>query len=194
MCELKERSRLNKCNVKNLNGNEVDKIVLDTVKNLTSPDSEIYLALKKMSFEVDEIEEKQKNEIKILKQNLNNNKADIENYLEKVKYVEVEHVADLMGQVTKLKTANKEIEKQIYELNNKNQNQISDKETASLVLNMLDNYFNVFDTLDILKQRDMIRLLVNDVQTDGENLTINLLNAKGSPNNDAMFPMGDNCK
>lgn len=189
MCELKEKSRGQKCNVKNLNGNEVDRIVLDTIKNLTSENSEIYIALKKLANTVDEVEEKQKVEIKSLKQTINKNKADIDTYLEKIKFIESEFVADIMEKVKTLKLANEKIEKELYKLNEKNKNQISDQETAKLVLSILDNYFDVFGTIDVLKQRDMIKLLVSDVTSDGENLTINLLNAKGLENSDKKFPI-----
>lgn len=194
MCQLKEKSRCQKCNTKNLIGNDVDKIVLDTIKNLTSPKSEIYIALKKLANTVDEVEEKQRTEIQTLKYAYNKNKTDIDIYLEKIKIIDNDVIEDVMEKVKSLKSANEKIEKELYKINSQSQNQISDKETATLVLNILDNYFDVFNTLDVLKQREMIKLLVSSVETDGENLIIDLLNTKGSKNYETLLPLCEDSK
>lgn len=80
----------------------------------------------------------------------------------------------------------------IKELTNTNYDEISDKETADLLLNILDTYFTSFDTLDLNTKRNMIKLLVSSITTDGEDITINFLGARNMK--DETFPTGANCK
>ena len=190
MCELKDRSRRMKCNIKNLNGIETDKIVLDIVKKMTSPKSEIYKALKKLSTNVDEVEEKQKSELKELNSIHSKNKMEKEGLIDTLKYTSESNVIkEITKEIDRLMKANLEIEKQIYKISSKSANQISDKETAELVLDILNNYHKTFDELDTVKQRELIKLLINFVETDGENLTIDILNARGSNINNTNIPL-----
>lgn len=80
----------------------------------------------------------------------------------------------------------------IKELTNTNYDEISDKETADLLLNILDTYFTSFDTLDLNTKRNMIKLLVSSITADGEDITINFLGARNMK--DETFPTGANCK
>lgn len=49
MCELKEKSRKQKCDCKNINGNEADKLVMQTVKELIAPNSTFRKRLTELS-------------------------------------------------------------------------------------------------------------------------------------------------
>lgn len=181
-CELKERSNGHRCNIKNLNGNDIDKIVLQKVKELIAPNSEIYKALKDIVNLVDNEEVERKSKIDRLKNILNKNDREIKSLVEKMIYVDPNNVKYLSDKITELKNSNIEIEKEMEKLNI-TKNQICDKETAKYILHIIDNHFDNFEKLDVLEQRDLIKLLVDSVVTDGENLTINLF---GVNNNDSL--------
>ena len=47
-----------------------------------------------------------------------------------------------------------------------------------MLLNIFDTYFTSFDTLDLNTKRNMIKLLISSVTSDGENITINFIGAR----------------
>ena len=85
---------------------------------------------------------------------------------------------DLSKEIKRLKQANTEIEKRIKDLTNADYDEINDTETANMLLNIFDTYFTSFDTLDLNTKRNMIKLLISSVTSDGENITINFIGAR----------------
>ena len=112
--------------------------------------------------------------------------------LDKIKYVDVSLLDDISNEIKKLKETNIELQKQIKSLTNTNYDEINDKETANLVLNILDTYLTSFDNLDLNTKRNMIKLLVSSITTDGEDITINFLGARNVK--DKIFPTGESRK
>ena len=192
MCELKDKSRKQKCQCKNINGLEADDLVLEEIKKLATTTSKFYKALKGLSSNTFNKEDKNNEEVKALKSLIYKNETAINSLLDKIKYVDVSLLDDISNEIKKLKETNIELEKQIKELTNTNYDEISDKETADLLLNILDTYFTSFDTLDLNTKRNMIKLLVSSITTDGEDITINFLGARNMK--DETFPTGANCK
>ena len=191
-CELKEKSLRKKCNIGNLNGNEVDEIVLENVKKLFSPKSEIYNQLKKIINIKDEEEEKEKSEIRRLRSEIKKNEKDIDGYLERIKDVDISLMEDITNKIKQIKEINKTLENELYQLTT-NKDKICDKDTAQFVVDIIDRHFETFEDLDVLEQRDIIKLFVKDIITDGENLTINLFGSDNIDNN-MLFPISENSK
>lgn len=192
MCELKDKSRKQKCQCKNINGLEADRLVLEEIKKLATPTSKFYKALKNLSYNTFNKENKNLEEVKTLKSLIYKNENDINSLLDKIKYVDVSLLDDISNEIKKLKETNIELQKQIKSLTNTNYDEINDKETADLVLNILDTYLTSFDNLDLNTKRNMIKLLVSSITTDGEDITINFLGARNMK--DKSFPTGENYK
>ena len=192
MCELKDKSRKQKCQCKNINGLEADRLVLEEIKKLAPPTSKFYKALKELSANTFNEEDKNNEEAKTLKSLIYKNETAINSLLDKIKYVDVSLLDDISNEIKKLKETNIELEKQIKSLTNTNYDQITDKETADLVLNILDTYLTSFDSLDLNTKRNMIKLLVSSITTDGEDITINFLGARNVK--DKTFPTGESRK
>lgn len=182
MCELKDKSKKQRCQCKNINGLEADKLVMEEIKKISVPTSEFYKALKDMSSNAFTKDDKNIEEIRALKSILSKNENDVNLLLDKIKYVDVSLLDDLSNEIKKLKQTNVEIEKKIKELTNTNYDEISDKETADLVLNILDTYLTSFDSLDLNTKRNMIKLLISSVTSDGEDITINFVGARNLSN------------
>lgn len=178
MCELKEKSKKQKCQCANINGLEADDLVMKEIKKLSMPTSKFYKALKNLSSNAFSKDDKNNQEIKTLRALINKNENDINSLLDKIKYVDVSLLDNISDEIKKLKQTNKELEKQIKELTNTNYDEINDKETSDLLLNILDTYFTAFDTLDLNTKRNMIKLLVSSITSDGENIRINFLGAR----------------
>ena len=192
MCELKDKSRKQKCQCKNINGLEADRLVIEEIKKLATPTSKFYKALKELSTNTFNKEDKTGEEVKALKSLIYKNETAINSLLDKIKYVDVSLLDDISNEIKKLKETNIGLEKQIKELTNTDYDKINDKETADLVLNILDTYFTSFDSLDLNTKRNMIKLLVSSITTDGEDITINFLGTRNIK--DKTFPTGANCK
>ncbi len=192
MCELKDKSKKQKCKCKNINGLETDRLVLKKIQELVVPNRTFYQALKQLSNNVFIQNDKNNEEVKALKTIMNKNQKDMILLLDKIKYVDIELLDHLSNEIKRLKRANQEIEKQINKSSNTNYDEINDKETADLVLNGLNNYFTSFDTLDLKAKRNMIKMLVTSITSNGEDITINFTGAKNKKED--LFPTGENCK
>lgn len=193
MCELKEKSRKHNCDCKNINGIETDKLVLETIKGIVAPNAELYKALKDIINSEYSTEDKNKDELKILKTSYDKNQKDIENLINNIVVASIEAMPELNNKLIDLKQKAIQLEKQIKDLTDKNPTQINDKETAKLVLDILDNYFSAFDTLDLMQKRNLLRLLISSIETDGETLVINLVGARNLKNNSSI-PLGEYSK
>lgn len=193
MCELKEKSRKHNCQCRNLNGLEADDLVMKEIKKLGMPNSKFYKALKKMATGTFNKDDKKSQELKTLKSALSKNENDIATLLDKIKIIDNSLLDDLTNEIKKLKESNIEIETRIKELTNTNYNQVDDKETAQILLNILDTYISNFDSLDLNHRRHLIKLLTGSITTDGVDITLNFLGLRNSDNN-YMFPTSDSSK
>jgi len=192
MCELKDKSKKQLCECKNTNGLESDDLVMKAIKDLARPSSKFYKSLKKLSTNSFNKDDKNNQELKALKSTLSKNENDIATLLDKIKIIDNSLLDDLTTEIKKLKDSNIEIENRIKELSDNDYNQISDKETAEMLLNILDTYFNSFDTLDLNTKRNMIKLLISSITSDGIDITINFIGARTMT--DENFPTSVDCK
>ena len=143
-----------------------------------NPKSLFYQSLKEISKNTFTEEYKNNEELKTLRSSLTKNEKDINSLLDKIKYVDIDLLDDISKEIKSLKEQNLKIEKQIKDLTNTNYEEINDKDTADLLLNVLDTYFNEFNELDLNTKRNLIKLLVSSVTTDGEDITINFIGAR----------------
>lgn len=192
MCELKDKSRKQKCQCKNINGLEADDLVLAEIKKIANPSSKFYKKLKAKATSIIDEGDKNNEEVKVTKKIIAKNENDISLLLDKIKYVDVSLLDDISNEIKKLKEANVQLEKKLKELTNYNYDEVNDKETAQLLINILDTYCNSFDELDLNTKRNMIKLLVSSITSDGQDITIKFLGTRNI--NEKDFPTGDSCK
>ena len=188
MCELKDKSRGQKCKCKNINGIEADEAVMNEIKKITVPTSKFYSSLKRISATAFTKDEKNNDELKTLNLQIKKNEREISALLEKMKYIDIEILDDVSKEIKRLKEVNVGLQNRMKELTNYNYNEINDKDTAELVLDILNTYFDSFDTLDLMTKRSMIKTLISSVTSDGENLTINFIGPR------EISPTGENFK
>ncbi len=193
MCELKEKSHKDKCNCNNINGNEADKLVMNTIKELVNPASKFYKAVEKIAKTSINTTDKTNNEIKSLEIKMKKNESAINSLLDKIKYVDVSLLEDITNEIKKLRNDNEELEKNIFKLQDKEPNMINDQESAQMVLNIMGTYFTTFDTLDLPTKRSLLKLLISSVESDGIDLALNLLGVRNVRDKD-IIPLSDNSK
>lgn len=195
LCELKDKSKRQKCNCKNPNGNEVDKLVMEAVNKMVSPNSDLYKSLKKISSGVFNDEQEKQNEILVLKKKYETNEKAIKNYVDKIMYVDGDALIEVNKKICELKDKNKSILEEIKRYdNNVSKNQITDKESAKLVLDLIDNYFSTFNNLDLETKRALLKTIISSVETDGETLIINFIGSNNDSLSDESVPLCDYSK
>ena len=175
MCELKEKSRKQKCDCKNINGNEADKLVMQTIKELIAPNSTFRKKLSELAKNKFNGATRDSLELKALETTLKKNEQAVENLLDRIKFIDVALIEDLTKEIKKLKADNIEIEKRIAEIKNIGSDNINLQEQAEIVLNIIDSYFTTFDTLDLVTKRNLLRVIISNIKSDGDNLELNLI-------------------
>ena len=196
MCELKELSRSHKCDTNNVDGNKLDLELISQMKRWFAPNSKIVKELQRIS-EAEPEENENNEEIERLRKIYKNNEKTLSEYISKIIYVDVELMDEINKEVKRLKDENKKLKEKIDELTSKNEGlniSVSENEIAKLVLNVINNYFDTFTDLDVLKQRELLKVFVESAVWDGETVEINLLNTK----KDDFFlidlvPRGEDC-
>ena len=193
MCEMKELSRSHRCNVHNIDGNKLDLELIRKMKTWFAPNAKIVKELQKIS-EAEPTEENNENQdLERLKKVYKNNEKSLNKYISKIIYVDAELIDEINKEVKRLKTENKKIQERIQELNAKNSTKTftpTENEIARSALEVINNYFDTFTDLDVLKQREILRMFIESAVWDGETVEINLSNTK--KNEFFYFPLGSN--
>lgn len=175
LCELKDKSRKKQCQCKNINGIETDKLVIQKLKEITSPKSEFMKRLEDLASGREKESTKKQTELQTLNATFTKNKMKIETLIDRMAIIDPEIINEVALQIKDLKSKNNEIEKRIAEMNKEIDAEIDQKQMAKIALDMIKNYMESFDTLDIVEKRLMIKMLISSVESDGENLYINLI-------------------
>lgn len=178
ICDLKMRSRGKLCNCPNVNGNEADKLVIDGIKQLAKPTSEFYQELLKVIKDENYGKNSQTNELEVLERKHNQNLASIKNYISRIEYVDEELLDDVQNKIKDLKQKDKEVVAKIQELKAEQPDSYTDQETAKMLVYILDNYMSNFTDLDLLSQRNFLKLFIGNCSTDGKDIHIDLIGSR----------------
>lgn len=178
ICDLKMRSRGKLCNCPNVNGNEADKLVIDGIKKLAKPTSEFYQELLKVIKDENYGKNSQTNELEVLEKKHNQNLASIKNYISRIEYVDEELLDDVQNKIKDLKQKDKEVVAKIQELKAEQPDSYTDQETAKMLVYILDNYMSNFTDLDLLSQRNFLKLFIGNCSTDGKDIHIDLIGSR----------------
>ena len=184
MCELKDISKKQKCDVKNIDGNKLDELLVEEMKKWSAPNSKVVEELKKITSQPKK-ESEESLELKRLNKLYEKNNKDITNLVEKIKYIDIDLMEDISNEIKKLKKHNQEIQNNIKQLQGKNKDNdyianMQDADVAKLVLDVLQNYFNAFENMDLMDKRELLKIFIESAtwNEDEEVVEINLLNTE----------------
>lgn len=179
-CELKDRSKGTKCNGANVAGIAMDNLIIEKLKEILVPSSEIYKELKKMSIAKENRDSS--DEIEIMKKAYDKNNEAIKNLIDKLKYMDMDVIPLINDELKKLKNENQELKEKIEKLDKE---QVSNKtkrssesKGAELVLDIIDNYLDNFEQLDLKMKKDILRIFIKDIYGNGDKVEVNILNTK----------------
>ncbi|MDW2798850.1 recombinase family protein [Clostridium boliviensis] len=179
LCSMKEKSRMKCCAVKNANGNELDRLVIEELKKIAEDKSEF----------IRQLEEGKK----LLQEERQDYELDISRLSEELGQTEKE----IDGLVSSLKTAGGTaaqdyIVRQIDELHKRKEQILIQvqacKDTAlgkeltvldfELLKETLSTFEKTVDCMDVEQKRSAIRILVQQVVWDGDTVHLYLFGSK----------------
>lgn len=179
ICDLKMKSKGEKCSCKNINGNEADELVMRGMKELANPTSEFYKAIEEIATDNDYDNKSKSDELQVLERNYSKNENEIKNLANRLALVDDEIFDVVQAQMKELKRKNNEIATNIQKLKQEQPNQIiNDQETAKVVFEILTKYICRFDELDIISKRNLIKLFVGNMETDGKKIYMDLIGSR----------------
>lgn len=190
LCELKDKSRKKLCQCENINGIETDRIVLQKIKELTLPNSEFIKKLKDVAEGREKESSRKQNELQSLNMIYAKNKIKIESLVDKLAIIDIDLVNEVAFQIKNLKSKNIDIEKRIELLTEETKKESDQKQIAELALDIINRYMDNFDTLDVVSKRNLIKLLINSVESDGKDIYINFI----GDSFDLSCPQGDSSR
>ncbi len=173
LCELKEKSKSQKCSMKRPNGNELDKMVCDEIKKLSSDNSEFVTMLKKEKKSLNINDSSYQDKLKSLKKQKNEIESKIEALVLSLTKAENTSAYDyIFKEINMLDEKKKSLELQIQEYEDlANTNTASDIEFEVLA-ELLSSFTDTFDNMPIEQKRIAIRTVIRKITWDGENVHI----------------------
>ena len=180
MCETKELSKKQKCDVNNIDGNALDNELIEQMKSWFAPNSEIIKRLQLIADNKQEETEKEQ-EINRLQKQYKKNESDLESLIDRLKYIDIDLIDDINKEIKKTKEENKKINEKIKELTASQTQydiEMPENEVANLAIKVINNYFDAFTNLDIIEQRNILKIFIAYAVWNGKNVEVDLLNTE----------------
>ena len=173
LCELKEHSRCKKCNIKRPNGNELDKLVCEEIKKITSDGSDFMKHLKQNFKNMNYNSETYQEKLKDLRNSKNKYEKQINNLLRSLAENEDSSASTyIINQVNELDTKINEIQKQINENLELANNISSSEQDFEILTELFSNAAKGIDEMSVEQKRNALRSIIYKVIWDGENAHI----------------------
>ena len=196
MCEMREKSKGRRCDVKWAKGNELDKLLIEEIKKLGADNSELMKLLKKDRRDLSETYADYQGEIERLEREKKENDKASEKLIGLLTSAGDTPAAEMMiDKINELKLKNQETDKTIAEYQRLiSQRGMTDSSYETLA-DMLSDFAKTADTLTVQQKRDLIRCLVRRVEWDGENADIYIIGSEyRSAEADSLSPQRENSK
>ncbi|MBQ6832183.1 MAG: recombinase family protein [Oscillospiraceae bacterium] len=178
VCKMKERSKRERCNCRNANGNILDAAILEQLKALTEDDSSFVQQLEKGRRRFVESGEQHEVQLNDLRHELSENEKTINGLIDALGMA-TDSVAKprLLSRIEQLSDVNAEIKTRISELEQVgNANSLSAVEFDAL-LRMLTVFRSCVDGMSLEEKRASVRTVVRKVIWDGVNAHVVLFGA-----------------
>ncbi len=178
VCKMKERSKRERCNRKNANGNILDAAIIEQIKSLTEHDSSFVAQLEKSRKFYTGNREQYENQLKELRAELAEKEKVLDGLIDSMGVIG-ESVAKtrVLKRIEELTETNRVIENRIRELEGlTNANALADAE-FDLLRQMLSVFRTSIDQMSVEEKRTAIRTVVRKVIWDGVNVHVVLFGA-----------------
>ncbi len=199
LCELKEKSKSTKCDMKRPNGNELDKLICQEVKRLAESSSDFMKCMHKGIQNMDYNDQTYQDNLKELRKSKAKYEAQIEKLVKSL--LETDSTAAherVFDQIDKFDSRIKSIEKQIKECLALANSHSSSDENFEILADMMSKAAYAIDSMTIEEKRTALRNVIHKVIWDGENIHIYFFGCEGDeivlPEEDYQEPQRVGCK
>lgn len=186
VCKMKERSKRERCNRRNANGNILDAAIIEQIKSLTDHDSSFISQLAKSREFYTGKREQYERQLEELRVEHEMNEKTINGLVDSLGMVG-DSIAKprVLKRIEELSDINRDVENRIHELEGLvNVNSLTDAE-FDLLRQMLSVFRTSIDDMSIEEKRAAIRTVVRKVIWDGVNAHVVLF---GADESDIEFP------
>ena len=174
LCEMKEKSRMHNCQMKNVNGNQLDKAICEEIKRLDE-DSDMFISsLLESSKKLCENAEEYEKQIDALNKSFAENEKQIKNLVTALSQSDATTITYINTQITELHNKNEEIKLKISELEAVSKDRILTDDDFQTLKGMLSSFASAFDTMSLEEKRAALRVFVKRIEWDGENVNVYL--------------------
>lgn len=175
LCSLKERSRSHSCNMKNVNGNTLDKAIAEEIKKLSADSSEFTRRLIQSKKELAANRDECENSITQLRNFLSDNEREIQGLVSALGKASGSAAESyIMQQIEELHEKDESIKEHLAEL----EGLIAPQPFADIEFDIVRQLLSAFkDTVEIMtieQKRMAIRNFIKKVIWDGDNIHVYL--------------------
>ena len=178
VCKMKDRSKRERCNRRNVSGNILDAAIIDQIRSLAGHDSSFITQLAKSREFYTGKREQYEKQLEDLRAEFSENEKTIDGLIDSLGMVG-DSIAKprVLKRIEELTEVNREIGNRIHELEGLvNSNVLSDAE-FDLLRQMLSVFRTSIDSMSVEEKRAAIRTVVRKVVWDGVNAHVVLFGA-----------------
>ncbi|SHH53885.1 site-specific DNA recombinase [Caloranaerobacter azorensis DSM 13643] len=175
-CLMKERSRGSRCNVKNLNGKATDELIINELKKMAKSDSELMKNLERRRNNISNLKSEAYCKKKELEKELAEKEKAIRNLTIQLSQNESSTAAKyIIEQIENLDKEIKKIKDKLYNINEKEEINLIEKNNLDMIKDLLKHFANTVDNLNFEEKKKFLRQIVNEIVWDGKKLEINII-------------------
>ena len=181
MCELKERSRLKNCQMCNVNGNVLDKLLCDEIMNFNKPSSNVGKQLDSILQQIEKKTSGNREQTEELTKQLSEKKRMIANLMKTLAMNEPTSTLFeyTKNEVERLDSEIKNTENELAKLSYISEQDDKRSEHVDMLVRSLGEFQERFAELSVVDKRDFMRKIIDRIEWDGENAHIFLRRTAG---------------
>lgn len=177
-CKMKERSKRERCNRRNANGNVLDAAVIEQIKMLTEHDSSFVVQLEKSRRFYTDNREQYESQLNDLKAEHAQNEKTVNGLIDSLGIMGDSAVKmRVLKRIEELTTTNRDIDNRIRELESVSVANSLDNEQFDMLRRLLSVFRQNIDDMSVEEKRAAVRSVVRKVIWDGVNAHVVLFGA-----------------
>lgn len=179
LCTMKEKSRMKCCAMNNVNGNVLDRLVIEEIKKISEDDSEFQKQLSQCKKVLEENKQDFEMDRNRLKEDLDNTEREIGRLVSSLTKAEGTAAEEyIVKQIEKLHRKKEGMEQRLRELEKIIVKKELPDAAVKLLKQTLSSYKETIDTMDVQQKRNAIRAFVKKIVWDGEQVHVYLFGSE----------------
>ncbi|NLY44732.1 MAG: recombinase family protein [Tissierella sp.] len=178
MCEMKEKSKRERCNIKNVKGNDLDNLVIGEIKKLSKKDSTLSKKLQNDKVSISTTQSSITSEIDQIKATIDKNDKAITNLVSSLSEAQNSSASKyIIDQINELDKNNSKIKERLLDLKEKSDTNNLKESSIDIIDDVISKFADMVDNADVIGKRNLIRSIVDKVTWDGKEIDIVMFGA-----------------